>query len=76
MACGRACLPFCVSSVHPHFHDCCAVSLCLCRGYRVPVWEAWVSLCIYIGVVGWWQSLGALKSLALQVQVLRERMEV
>lgn len=35
-----------------------------------------MSLCIYIGVVGWWQSLGALKSLALQVQVLRERTEV
>lgn len=37
MACRRACLPSWVSSVHPHLHDCCAVFLCLCQGYRVSV---------------------------------------
>lgn len=34
-----------------------------------------MSLCVYIGVVGWWQSPERL-SLALQVQLLRERTEV
>lgn len=47
MACRRACLPFCVSSVHPHLHDRCAVFLCLCQGYRVPVREAEVSLLLH-----------------------------